>query len=233
MDDYKVVNRPVKLAPDRAVHVPQVGRPLMPGEHMSCSERRRADIIRGAQERVWWTYYDAEIIDQADSTTRKQYFFRRPIGVDGKTKIWTNMTTSGVLPDPQEFIVHYVGCYVYPYPSGTTTLKDLLNIQNNTMIELNVNQKTYYQTLSWDMPAGGGQHAFSPAASATTAPDASWNGLPTQLALKRLRIPVFILKNQAFHWLVEMDSVAYGNLTASASAYFYVIMHGELYRQIT
>lgn len=225
------------IAPSRTVTVPQGGSWKVPGGMYECQERRRADIIRGAKERIWWTYYDSEKIDQADAATASQYLFRVPIGgVSGaftKTKIWTNMTTSGVLPSPQEFIVHYVACYVFPYIISPVTLTDLALVANNLVMTFTVNQKTYYETLSWDMPSGGGQRMYSPAASLTAAPDFLFNGDANQLGIKRLRVPVFILENQSFNWHIEMDPAAFAALTEDAVIWFYVLMHGELYRQIT
>jgi len=219
---------PVLPRPSR----PTVGRPVLPGEYYICQERKKADVIRGVLERVWWTYYDAALIDQADETTRLTRLFVEPIGTGGKTKIWTNMTGAGVLPDPQEFIVHYVGCYFYPGVKGSGTYDDLVLLANNTMLNLIVNQKSYYETLSWDMPSGGGQIAYSQPASAGTV-DLLYNGVQSQLALKRLRIPVFILKNQSFYWNVEIDPDAWAALTAATEAWIYITMHGELYRAIT
>jgi len=199
-----------------------------------CDRQYHADMIRGGHERVWFTFYDSEAIDRADPTTREQEFFKNPMGTAGKTRIRTNMRKSGTLPDPQWFRMWFAGCYLFPMETAdpATTDDDLMLCANNTILTLWINDKIYYESLSWDLPAGGGQrvHSYPADAGATSL---VWNGVPDQRTLKHFRVPVIIKKNESFWWEVSVDPDAWESMGATAKIYFYVIMHGELFRKIT
>jgi len=203
-----------------------------------CGEKFRADHIRGALERVWWSYWDTAVIDRTDATTSRQKLFRVPAGSQAatgavKTEHWTNMQGAGVLPDPQEFVMHFAGVHLYPYTDANTTIKDLVTTLNNTYIKLEVNQKTYYESMGGDMPAGAAQTAFTDAALAAAVNEFAWNGIGDQRAMKRFWVPCYVLKNQSFFWEFYLDPAYWGGMTATATVYFQLFMHGELYRAIT
>lgn len=200
---------------------------------MLCDRMYHADMIRNGHERVWFSLYDSEPINKADPTTRVQEFFKTPMGMAGKTRIRTNMRKSGTLPDPQFFRMWFAGVYLYPMETAdpATTDQDLLQVANNTICTLWINDKIYYESLSWDLPGGGGQrvHSYPADLGATSL---VWNGVPDQRTLKHFRVPIIIKKNESFWWEIEVDPDAWEIITATAKIYFYVIMHGELFRKI-
>ena len=221
----------LRAPPQQARQKPWQWSPLYPGEFFPCMEEYRKDVLTGMRERIWWQYYDSEQIDKADPTTQSQILFRTPEGTDGKTLVDTNMTTSGVLPDPEVFVVHFVSCYIYPMIAGAlATFADLFLIMNNTILTFQINKKTYYQGLCWDFPSGGGQRT---AGDLATPADYMWNGSDSQLAKKRLRRPCIIRRNQQFNWQLLVDPRAWDTLTSAANTYFYIVMEGDLYRQVT
>jgi len=233
------MNTPVPALPDKNTVVNWANRynllkqtplTMVPGDYPPCLEEFRADIITGVKERVWFTYYDSNIVDKTDAATQEGKFF---VNIQGKTLIETNMPTSGVLPDPEVFVVHYVSSYIYPQIQGQSSVfNDLTLIANNTVFTMRVNQKKYYQSLSWDIPSGGGQRGFAMPASASTD-ELMWNGDVSQISMKRLRIPVIIRRSQQFVVEYLIDNRAWNVLTDNAQTWWYFLLHGELYRAVT
>lgn len=196
-----------------------------------CDEVYQSDLLVGGHERIWFVLYDAMPFDQSDAATRTQNFFTVALGQQGKTRIDTNLKQSRTLPDPQFFRVHFVACYLVPLEGTNATAEDMMLIANNIILTFWINDKYYLETLSWDMPGGGGQRIHSDPGDLSTA-SYVWNGIPDQRTMKLLRVPVVIKKNQSFYWTAEVDPTAWDALTQDFKVYWYVTMHGELFRQI-
>lgn len=202
----------------------------IPGQPTECQDQGNyfADLIEGIRNRQWWVWYDSEQFKQATASTRELTFFINPQGA-AKTIVRTNMQRAGTIPSPQSFICWFAGLYLIPIPESPTTEADLMLLANNMSVQFFINDKPVFQTLAWDLPAGGGQRVTQQAAGTS---DYVWNGQPDQRALKYFRVPKIIMANEQFKWTVEIDDDAWAGLTDSAVCWCYLTMHGELYRKV-
>ena len=82
-------------------------------------------------------------------------FFQVPVGQSGKTYADTNMSTPGVLPSPQKFLIQSIELHFFPgvlnspvedtatpFPSSQF-VNDVAAISNNGFLELNIGSKNY------------------------------------------------------------------------------------------
>ncbi len=197
----------------------------------------RADVIDKLRQRVHWSLWDSHKFDANVPASRENQYFAEGVGVGNKTKIETNMRGDGRLAQPKWFVIKEVASYFVPLPDANTTLQQMLILANNIILELYVNDKIEYETLSFDMPAGGGQRVTAEY-DANVAPvnlDLMWNGVPDQRSIKYLNPPVILKPGENFYWNVYVDPTAWAAFVAAgatATLWMYIFMHGKMYRAV-
>lgn len=129
-------------------------------------------------EGIKWNFYDSIAYPSAGST--QLVFFQTPEGQNGKTLADTNMTTAGMLPSPQAFLVTGLSFYFLPgeLPSTGPGAADLSNFVNdvyafwssNGWMSFSIGSKVYLQEAPlFKMPPENGLTGFAALSNASTA----------------------------------------------------------------
>lgn len=107
----------------------------------------------GEAEGVRQTLYDFQTYAAAGQTSLS--FFQTPVGQSGKTYADTNMTSAGLLPNPQKFLIQSIEIFFFPGVLNVQAEKtalplppsqfinDVAAVNQSGWLELNIGSKNY------------------------------------------------------------------------------------------
>ncbi len=129
----------------------------------------------GVTEAIDRPIFDTTIIVSAGTT--QQLLFTAPQGTNNKSTMDTNLTQSRSLPSPESFTIKRIGLQVQ-----STSLQDMVKIQNQVLHTFYANQKIYSQASVAYYPVGFG--VFGSTTENTVS--AITNGIPGENGVRSL-----------------------------------------------
>lgn len=187
--------------------------------------RQASDAAQGdvKLEAITQPLYDNQTIATGASTVS---FFQNPSGRDFT---FTNLETAGALTWPKRFSVKAFRLV----PSFAAVATDLLSFYVNGNFVLRVGEKNYFVSPLFLLTPGVGlETAFITGAAAPTAPATgntyAHNSYPEHRNIYILQHAVWIPSVQNFRVIVTMEAA----FTAAASISTWVMLEGELFREI-
>lgn len=195
-------------------------------------------MVPGQPERIPWVWWDT--ITYTSGTTTQADFFQT-VQTDN---VLGNMQAAGQIPAPMFFDLYHLGVHFDLGPSGlavaaaiTTPLLGALNDITNLLegkIELQVAQKSYFQSKVGLCPAGYGAHGVIGIAGTYTATDGDQvqqgtNGIPDLRNRNYFWGELTLPHNQNF--LVRMNWSAAITLHNGNTA-IVTYLDGYLYRRV-
>lgn len=198
--------------------------------------RRRNPEVGGMLDVITQPVFDSFSI-AANTAFPKTTLFQTPVGSGGKTSAQTNMSLAGQLPAPQKLIVYAIRLFI----SNDTVIVDVNNILRNVSTVFTVGKKPWLEVPPLFLSAGCGAQ-ITAAAQVGTAPAgsapffATSNGSVDPRAVFTLSKPIVIESGETFSFVLNAETAfntaAVGANPAGAGTTIYVILDGELYRQV-
>ncbi|MBZ5523575.1 MAG: hypothetical protein LAP21_15180 [Acidobacteriia bacterium] len=193
-------------------------------------------ILGGVEDYITQPIYDSASFAASAAMTQLT-MFQQPRGQSGKTLAQTNMTGPGFLPNPQRLILRALRVFT----SNNTVITDLVNLLQNTSIQLILGTKPYFLGFLGLLSAGCGamvtassQVGTAPAGSAPLF--STSNGVPDQRSVMALNQPIMIEQGETIQVILNPDTAfnfaAAGANPAGVGTTIYVILDGDLYRGV-
>lgn len=197
--------------------------------------RQSISPILGDNERIPWTWYHRQ--SYTSGTTTQMIFFQATGGITT-----TNMQAAGQIPAPMFFTVYHIGVYfdlpvsnaaVVASNTGAGALNDTVNLLDG-VLSFKIAQKSYFESLIWELPPGAGAYGNLAISATYTATDGdqqqnATNGVPDLRNRYMFWGDIIIPHNQNF--AVQLDWASAVTLN-NGNTDIIVYLDGFLHRRI-